>query len=79
MSVADASIRTIEPRRLRVERRLNVTPGQAALARVSGVLAALVVSGVVLTLTGRNIRVSGYYSHATEAATWSYRKANGLD
>jgi hypothetical protein len=31
-----------------------------------------------LRLTGRNIRVSGYYSHGTEAATWSYRKANGL-
>jgi peptidoglycan hydrolase-like protein with peptidoglycan-binding domain len=31
-----------------------------------------------LRLTGRNIGVSGYYSHATEAATWSYRKANGL-
>jgi ABC-type uncharacterized transport system permease subunit len=54
MTVADAPIRTIEPRRFRVERRLNVTPGQAALARVSGVVAALVVSGVVLTLTGRN-------------------------
>ena len=31
-----------------------------------------------LVLSGRNIRVSGYYSHGTEAATWAYRKANGL-
>lgn len=31
-----------------------------------------------LTLTGRNVPVTGYYGYQTEAATWSYRKANGL-
>ena len=31
-----------------------------------------------LSLTGRNAPVSGYYGYMTEAATWSYRKANGL-
>ena len=48
MSVAETSIPPVEPRRFRVERRLNVTPSQAALARVGGVLAALVVAAVVL-------------------------------
>ena len=54
MTVADTAIPAIGPRRLRVERRLNVTPAQAMLARVSGVVAALAVAAVVLTLTGRN-------------------------
>jgi len=31
-----------------------------------------------LTLTGRNVPATGYYGRATETATWSYRKANGL-
>jgi general nucleoside transport system permease protein len=44
----------VEPRRLRLERRLNVTPGHAALARVGGVLVALIVAAVILALTGRN-------------------------
>jgi simple sugar transport system permease protein len=43
----------MEPR-LRLERRLSVTPHQAALARVGGVLVALVVAGLVLLVTGRN-------------------------
>lgn len=39
---------------LRFERRLTTQPRQAALARVGGALAALVVGGVLLGLTGRN-------------------------
>jgi hypothetical protein len=31
-----------------------------------------------LALTGRHVPVTGYYGRATEVATWSYRKANGL-
>src|SRR5688572_18346977 len=54
MTVADTAIPAIGTRRLRVERRLNVTPAQAMLARVSGVVAALAVAAVVLTLAGRN-------------------------
>jgi simple sugar transport system permease protein len=54
MTVAETSIPPVEPRRFRLERRLNVTPSQAALARVGGVFAALIVAAVVLTLTGRN-------------------------
>ncbi len=54
MSTAESSTPLVEPRRLRLERRLHVTPGQAALARVGGVLTALVVSAVIMALTGRN-------------------------
>jgi ABC-type uncharacterized transport system permease subunit len=46
--------RALAPRSWRLERRLSVTSGQAAIARVSGVVVALVISGVVLALTGRN-------------------------
>jgi general nucleoside transport system permease protein len=54
MAVAETSTPLVEPRRLRLERRLNVTPGHAALARVGGVLVALIVAAVILALTGRN-------------------------
>ena len=38
----------------RLERRTSVTPGQSALARVVGVLVALLIAGVILALTGRD-------------------------
>ncbi len=38
----------------RLERRLSVTSGQAALARVGGVLVALVIGWLILAVTGRN-------------------------
>jgi general nucleoside transport system permease protein len=38
----------------RLERRTTVTPGQAALARVAGVVVALVISGAIIAITGRN-------------------------
>ena len=41
-------------RSLRFERRLSVTPGQAALARVGGVLVALVIGWLLLAVTGRS-------------------------
>jgi ABC-type uncharacterized transport system permease subunit len=41
-------------RRLRLERRLSVSGGEAALARVVGVSGGLLVAAVILRLTGRN-------------------------
>jgi general nucleoside transport system permease protein len=41
-------------RRFRLERRLSITGREAALARVAGVVAGLVVAGVILRLTARN-------------------------
>jgi general nucleoside transport system permease protein len=38
----------------RLERRTSVTPGQAALARVVGVVIALLVAGLILAVTGRD-------------------------
>jgi simple sugar transport system permease protein len=54
MTATATSTPPVAPRRLRFERRLNVTPGHAALARVAGVLVGLVVAAVILALTGRN-------------------------
>ena len=77
MTVAETSIPAIEPRRLRVERRLNVTPAQAMLARVSGVVAALAVAAVVLTLTGRDPvnllwkAVDGTFLEVQEWRSWA--------
>ena len=42
------------PRSWRLERRTSVTPGQAALARVVGVVVALLIAGMILALTGRD-------------------------
>ncbi len=50
----DPSTPSIGLRGVRVERRLSVSSGQAALARVAGVLAGMAVSAVILRLTGRN-------------------------
>ena len=38
----------------RLERRLEINPRQAALTRIGGALAALILAGVILLLTGRN-------------------------
>jgi ABC-type uncharacterized transport system permease subunit len=54
MAGAGTSTPSIGPRGLRLERRLNVSSGQAATARVAGVFAGLLVAGAILTLTGRN-------------------------
>ena len=41
-------------RTIRFERRLHIEPRQAALARVAGAVAGLLVAGFVLLITGRN-------------------------
>lgn len=54
MTTASSSPMQASARRSwRLERRTSVTPGQAALARVGGVIGAMLVAGLVLALTGR--------------------------
>jgi general nucleoside transport system permease protein len=54
MAVASTPPLAAAARSWRLERRISVTPGQAALARIAGVVVALLVAGAILALTGRD-------------------------
>jgi simple sugar transport system permease protein len=73
-SASSPPVRAASARSFRLERRLSVTPAQAAVGRVSGVVVALLLAGVLLALTGR-----GPFELLRKAVDGTFGERQGMD